>query len=156
MSQVLLYKRHGCGWWCYQDSLQLQISGYPILGYGWRRHAPCHVLQWLPCSIQEEFLLWTWEDDLVQEKIITQGSSTFLTWVNKVWNANDKLKITKSPYHIPNDCLHLHLIPQLSKGLKCLCPLPHASTAIQVSFCFQHLYQRKEELRPFPCFDTLL
>jgi hypothetical protein len=41
-----------------------------------------------------------------------------LTWVNKVRNANDELKVAKSPYHIPDDCFCLHLLPHLSNGIK--------------------------------------
>jgi hypothetical protein len=44
-----------------------------------------------------------WEDNLVQDQIAIQGSVNFLTWVNKVRNANDELKAAKSPYHIPEE-----------------------------------------------------
>ena len=47
-----------------------------------------------------------------------QGSTNLLTWVNKVRNANDELKAANSPYHIPDDHFHLHLLPHLSDGMK--------------------------------------
>lgn len=69
-------------------------------------------------AFKKKFLPRTWEDNLVQDQISIQGSSHFLTWVNKVHNVNDELKIAKSPYYIPVDCFCLHLIPRLSEGLK--------------------------------------
>lgn len=51
------------------------------------------------------------EDYLVQDQITIQGSMNFLTWVNKVCNANNELKAAKLSYHIPNDCFCLHLLP---------------------------------------------
>lgn len=69
-------------------------------------------------AFKKKFLPCTWEDDLVQEQISIQGNTSFLTWVNKVHNANNELKVANSPYHIPPDCFQLHLLPQLSDGLK--------------------------------------
>jgi hypothetical protein len=69
-------------------------------------------------TFKKKFLPRTWEDDLVQDQIAIQGSVNFLTWVNKVRNANDELKAAKSPYHIPEDRFRLHLLPRLSDGLK--------------------------------------
>ena len=54
-------------------------------------------------ALKEKFLPHTWEDDLMQDQIIIQGSMNFLTWVNKICNANNKLKAANSPYHIPDD-----------------------------------------------------
>jgi len=70
--------------------------------------------------LKKKFLPQTWEDDLVQDQIAIQGSLNLLTWVNKVHNANDKLKAAQLPYHIPKDHFCLHLLPHLSNGLKCL------------------------------------
>jgi hypothetical protein len=69
-------------------------------------------------TFKKKFLPCTWEDDLAQDQIAIQGSVNLLTWVNKVRNANNELKAAKSPYHIPEDCFRLHLLPQLSDGLK--------------------------------------
>lgn len=69
-------------------------------------------------ALKKKFLPRSWEDDLMQEQIVLQGSTNFLTWVNSIHNANDKLGMTKSDYHITDDCFHLHLIPWLSDGMK--------------------------------------
>lgn len=69
--------------------------------------------------LKKKFLPWTWEDKLIQDQIAIQGSLNLLTWVNKVHNVNDELKAAQSPYHIPKDHFHLHLLPHLSDGLKC-------------------------------------
>lgn len=69
-------------------------------------------------SLKKKFLPRTWEDDLVQEQIVLQGPMNLLTWVSKVRNANDKLKVANSPYHIPDDRFRLHLLPRLSYGMK--------------------------------------
>jgi len=71
-------------------------------------------------TFKKKILPHTREDDLVQDQITIQGSMNFLTWVNKVRNANNELKAAKSPYHIPKDCFWLHLLPWLSDGLKWL------------------------------------
>jgi len=68
--------------------------------------------------LKKKFLPQSWEDNLVQDQIAIQGSLNLLTWVNKVCNANNELKAAHLPYHIPDDCFHLHLPPCLSDGLK--------------------------------------
>lgn len=69
-------------------------------------------------ELKKKFLMRTWEDDLVQDQITMQGSMNFLSWVNTVRNANDKLRATGSAYHIDNAHFCHHLIPCLSDGLK--------------------------------------
>ncbi|KAF8219177.1 hypothetical protein L208DRAFT_1342593, partial [Tricholoma matsutake] len=54
-------------------------------------------------TLKKKFLPCSWEDELVQDQIVPQGSTDFLTWVNSVWNANDELGTAKSAYHIPDD-----------------------------------------------------
>ena len=69
-------------------------------------------------TLKKKFLPRTWENDLVQEQIMVQGLTNLLTWVNKVWNANDELRAASSPYHIPDNHFCLHLLPCLSDGMK--------------------------------------
>jgi hypothetical protein len=68
--------------------------------------------------LKKKFLPRSWEDELVQDQITTQGTSSFLTWVNTVHNANHGLGAAKSKYHIPDNHFRLHLIPRLSNGMK--------------------------------------
>ena len=62
-------------------------------------------------TLKKKLLPCFWEDELVQNQITTQGSTDFLPWVNNIRNANDKLSMAKSLYHIPDDHFYLHLIP---------------------------------------------
>lgn len=69
-------------------------------------------------ALKKKFLPQSWEDELVQDQIAAQGTNSFLTWVNTVCNANDKLGAASSEYHIPANRFHLQLIPRLSDGMK--------------------------------------
>jgi hypothetical protein len=69
-------------------------------------------------ALKKKFLPHSWEDELVQDQIIPQNTTDFLTWVNNVHNANDELGAAKLLYHIPDNRFHLHLILRLSDGMK--------------------------------------
>jgi len=69
-------------------------------------------------AFKKKFLPCSWEDELIQDQIVAQNSTDFVTWVNNVRNANDELGAAKSLYHIPDNRFHLHLIPRLSDGMK--------------------------------------
>lgn len=58
-----------------------------------------------------KFLARSWEDELVQDQITLQGNTVFLTWINKVRNANDELHTAGLAYCIIPDHFQLHLIP---------------------------------------------
>ena len=47
-----------------------------------------------------KFLAHSWEDELIQDQIAFQLTMSFLTWINKVHNANDKLHAAGSTYYI--------------------------------------------------------
>ncbi|KAF8234327.1 hypothetical protein L208DRAFT_1019852, partial [Tricholoma matsutake] len=65
-----------------------------------------------------KFLAQSWEDELIQDQITFQSTTPFLTWVNKVCNANDELHATGSTYYIAPTILRKHLIPHLLPALK--------------------------------------
>lgn len=47
-----------------------------------------------------KFLVHSWEDELIQDQIAFQSTMPFLTWINKVCNANDELHAASSSYYI--------------------------------------------------------
>jgi hypothetical protein len=65
-----------------------------------------------------KFLACSWEDELIQDQICFQSMTPFLTWINKVQNANDKLHAAGSTYYIPPANLRKHLVPHLAPALK--------------------------------------
>jgi hypothetical protein len=65
-----------------------------------------------------KFLVRSWEDELIQDQITCQSTTPFLTWINKVHNANNELHATGSSYYIEPSDLCKHLVPCLSPALK--------------------------------------
>jgi hypothetical protein len=51
-------------------------------------------------DFKKRFLARSWEEELVNDQICLQGDERFLSWVNRVQNANTELGIAGSPYHI--------------------------------------------------------
>lgn len=73
--------------------------------------------QFLP-EFKKKFLPQNWQDKLVAMQIGVQGMTPFLSWTERVQEANAELGIAKSNYHIEEDKLHAHFVPRLSPRLK--------------------------------------
>jgi hypothetical protein len=69
-------------------------------------------------KFKKKFLARLWEEELINNQISLQGKEGFLSWANKVRNANTELGIAGSLYHINTADLRRHLVPCLSDEMK--------------------------------------